>query len=96
MKISADGIDKISSEILQRDLKRIRNSERETATTSSEDRVEISSRALDLKAMHAKAKASPDVRTETVNQIKMQIDNGTYRISHDKIAEQLIAEAMEG
>ncbi|NIM10395.1 MAG: flagellar biosynthesis anti-sigma factor FlgM [Candidatus Aminicenantes bacterium] len=45
--------------------------------------------------MQGAAMASPDVRTEKVEQIKMQINSGTYKISTEEIAEQLIEEAME-
>jgi negative regulator of flagellin synthesis FlgM len=94
MKISAEGIDKINNELIQRDLKRVKKNENETANIASDDKVELSSRALDLKEMQAKVAASPDVRTDVVDQIKMKIDNGTYQISHEKIAQQLIEEAM--
>lgn len=95
IKISANGIDKLNSEFIQKDLKRIKKSEEETPNISPDDKVELSSRAVDLKEMQAAAMASPDVRPEKVEQIKMQIDNGTYKISSEKIAEQLIEEAME-
>ncbi len=94
MKISAEGIDKINNELIQRDLKRVKKNENETVNIASDDKVELSSRALDLKEMQAKAAASPDIRTDVVDQIKMKISNGTYQISHEKIAEQLIEEAM--
>jgi len=45
--------------------------------------------------MQPAAAASPDVRTEKLEQIKMQIRSGTYKISSEKIAEQLIEKAME-
>jgi anti-sigma28 factor (negative regulator of flagellin synthesis) len=45
--------------------------------------------------MQTTAMASPDVRTEKLEQIKVQIHSGTYKISSEEIAEQLIEEAME-
>lgn len=71
--IDANGSEKIDSEFIQNDLKRIKKSEE----------------------MQTMAMASPDVRTEKVEQIKIQIDSGTYKISSEEIAEQLIEEAME-
>jgi negative regulator of flagellin synthesis FlgM len=94
MKISSERIDTFNSELIQRDLKRIKSNENESANIVSDDKVELSSGALNLKEMQAKAMSLPDVRTERVEQIKLKIDNGTYRISHEKIAEQLIDEAM--
>jgi negative regulator of flagellin synthesis FlgM len=95
MKISSDGIDKINSEFIQRDLKRIKDSEEEPSNIDSDDKVELSSKALDLKEMQGKALSFPDIRPEKVEQIKMQVENGTYKISTEKIAERLIEDAME-
>ena len=92
IKIGSDTVDKINSELIQRDLKRIKHSEEEAPTNmASDDRVELSSKALDLKS---KAMSVPDIRPEKVEQIKMQVDNGTYQISSQKIAERMIDEAM--
>lgn len=81
----ANGTEKHNSESIQKDLKHIKKSEE----------VELSSQTLDLKEMQTAAMASPDVRTEKVEQIKMQINSGTYKISSEEIAQQLIEEAME-
>lgn len=92
---SNSGIDKINNEFIQKDLKRIKKSEEDKTNISSDDKVELSSRAMDLKEMQSQAMSSPDVRTEKVQQIKTNIENGTYSISSEKIAERLIEEAME-
>jgi len=95
VKISSDGIDKIKSELVQRDLKRIKQSEQEPANIASDDKVELSSKALDLKELQNKAMSTPEVRTGKVDQIKLQVDNGTYKISPGAIAQRLIDETME-
>ncbi len=89
VKIGTDGIDKINSEYI----KRIKESEK--VPTVESDKVELSSNALDLKEMEIKTMSFPDVSPEKVEQIKMQIDSGTYNISPGKIAERLIEEAIE-
>jgi negative regulator of flagellin synthesis FlgM len=94
VKIGTDGIDKINSEYIKRDIKRIKDSEKVPAQIES-DKVELSSKALDLKEMQMKTMSFPDVRPEKVEQIKMQVDSGTYNISPGEIAERLIEEAME-
>ena len=93
VKIGTDGIDKISSEYTKRDIKRIKASEK--VPTIESDKVELSSKALDLKEMQIKTMSFPDIRPEKVEQIKTQLDSGTYDISPGKIAERLIEEAME-
>lgn len=96
IKISSNsGIDKINNEFMQKDLKRIKKSEEDKTNISSDDKVELSSRAMDLKEMQSQAMSTPDVRTGKVQQIKTDIENGTYSISSEKIAERLIEEAME-
>ena len=93
VKIGTDGIDKINSEYIKRDIKRIKASEK--VPTVESDKVELSSEALDLKEMQIKTMSFPDIRPEKVEQIKTQLDSGTYDISPGKIAERLIEEAME-
>ncbi|MCP5054967.1 MAG: flagellar biosynthesis anti-sigma factor FlgM [bacterium] len=95
MKVGSSQISSINSERIHKDLNKIKNSEADTTNIPSEDKVEISSKALDLKAMQSEAMASSDVRTEKVDSVKMKVENGTYTISNEKIAERLLDEAME-
>jgi len=94
VNLGTDGIDKIDSEYIKRDIKRIKENEKVPAHAES-DKVELSSKALDLKEMQMKTMSFPDVRPEKVEQIKMQVDSGTYNISPGEIAARLIEEAME-
>jgi negative regulator of flagellin synthesis FlgM len=96
MKVTFDGIDKINSEFIQKDLKRVKDTEKESENVVSEDKVEISSKALDLKAMQEQAMQAPDVRMEKVASIKTRVDSGTYEISHEEIAERMIEESLTG
>lgn len=94
VKVGTDGIDKINSEYIKPGIKRIKESEKVPAQIEA-DKVELSSKALDLKEMQMKTMSFPDVRPEKVEQIKMQVDSGTYNISPGEIAERLIEEATE-
>jgi len=94
IKIGSNPIDKINSDYIQKDLKRIKQSETDTSTYAGDDKVELSTRATDLKEMQAQAMSAPDVRTELVESIKMKVENGTYQIDTGKIAEKMIEEAM--
>ncbi len=95
VKIATDGIDKLSSEYIKRDIKRIKQSEKASNYIEPDDQVELSSKALDLKEMQMKTMSFPDVRPEKIEQIKMQVDSGTYNISPGEIAERLIEEAIQ-
>jgi negative regulator of flagellin synthesis FlgM len=94
VKTGTDGIDKINSEYIKPDIKRINDSEK-VPTKIESDKVELSSKALDLKKIQMKTMSFPDVRPEKVEQIKTQLDSGTYNISPAKIAERLIEEATK-
>lgn len=93
--VGPNGIDKINSEYIRKDLKRIKSSEEEKSNFSSEDKVELSSQASDLKKLQATAMAQPDVRTEKVEQLRMKVENGTYQLNNEEVAERLIQEAVE-
>jgi negative regulator of flagellin synthesis FlgM len=97
MKVSTntDGVAKISNEIIGKDLKRIKDTDHESRpeNVDPEDRVEISSKAFDLNALQAAVMQAPDVRTGKVADIKSQVDNGTYKISYEELAERLMEDA---
>ncbi len=94
MKIDSSGIGKINNDVVRKDLNRVKNSEEVTSDYNSDDKVELSARAMDLKEMQTKAMSTPDVRTEKVDSIKLKVDNGTYQISTEAIASRMIEEAM--
>jgi len=97
MKVSTntDGVDKISAEYIRKDLKKVKQSgqENRAENDASEDRVEISTKAFDLNALQAAAMQAPDVRTGKVADIKNRVDNNTYKISYEELAERLIEDA---
>lgn len=97
MKVSTNsgGVDKIRNQIIGKDLKRIKDTDNESRTeyVDPEDRVEISSKLLDMNALQAEAMQTPEVRTGKVEAIKHRVDNGDYTISHEELAERLIEDA---
>lgn len=94
VKPGTDGIDKINSEYIKPGINRINENEK-VPTHIEPDKVELSSKTLDLKKMQMKTMSFPDVRPDIVEQIKTQLDSGTYNISPGEIAERLIEEATE-
>lgn len=97
MKVSTntDGVDKIRNEIIGKDLKRTKDTDHESrpGNVDTEDRVEISPKAFDLNVLQAAAMQTPDVRPGKVADIKSQVDNGTYKISYEELAERLVEDA---
>ena len=60
------------------------------ATTSGGDSVELSTRAADLRAAMDALAAVPEVREERVNELRAQLDQGTF----DPSVEALTAKLM--
>ena len=58
------------------------------------DTVVISDAAKRIQEIRNQLDAVPDVREEKVAQLKNQIENGTYEINADKIAEKIIKEGL--
>jgi negative regulator of flagellin synthesis FlgM len=57
-----------------------------------QDRAEISPGAREILAYRAMLKEMPGIRQDKVEDIKARINNGTYTISEEKIAEGMIRE----
>ena len=61
---------------------------------SKTDTVVISDAAKRIQEIRNQLDAVPDVREEKVAELKNQIENGTYEINADKIAEKIIREGL--
>jgi negative regulator of flagellin synthesis FlgM len=58
------------------------------------DTVVISDAAKRIQEAQSQIKAIPDVREEKVAELKARIENGTYEIKPDKIADKMIRESL--
>ena len=58
------------------------------------DTVVISDAAKRVQEIRSQLDEIPDVREEKVAQLRQQIENGTYEIEPDKIAEKIISEGL--
>ena len=58
------------------------------------DTVALSSAAKDIQEAQRKLEAIPDVREDKVAQLKEQIENGTYEIDEEKIADKMLKDAL--
>lgn len=61
-------------------------------TTPTGDQVELSPQALEINKYRAELKKLPEIRYEKVQQLKEQINNGSYQPSAEKIAAAMIKE----
>ena len=68
--------------------------EKAAGGTGVEDRISISSQTRDINLAKSVIDNTPDVREDVVNNIKQSINNGTYQVNHDKIAEKMVSDSI--
>ena len=78
------------------DKDKVETSENNDAAKSAAktDTVVISGAAKRIQEARTQLDEIPDVREDKVSQLKNEIENGTYRIDADKIAGNMIKEAL--
>ncbi|MGD8268197.1 MAG: flagellar biosynthesis anti-sigma factor FlgM [Desulfobacterales bacterium] len=62
------------------------------STRPSGDKVVLSPKARELQDAHTQLGRLPEIDARRVGQIKLQIENGTYRIDGGRIAERMLEE----
>lgn len=60
----------------------------------SPDRIDVSEKAKVLQKAKNAVDASPDVREEKVSSLKKAIDEGSYNVSSEEVAESLIKKSI--
>ena len=63
-------------------------------STEKYDSVQISQMGKDYQVAKAAVAATPDVRTDLVNDIKTRMLNGTYDVSMEMLADKLLADEI--
>lgn len=61
-----------------------------SATTSGKDTLALSSFAKDLSVAKAAVSKTPDVRQAKVDDLKQQMDAGTYNITANQVAQKIV------
>lgn len=59
-----------------------------------EERVSLSDRAKDIQQARQAVSELPEIRTETVQDLKARIDAGTYHVDGEKVAEKMVGESL--
>lgn len=62
--------------------------------SGSSDLIDVSEKAKVLQKAKNAVDASPDVREEKVSEIKKAIDEGSYNVSNEEVAESLIKKSI--
>jgi negative regulator of flagellin synthesis FlgM len=56
------------------------------------DRVELSSQSREMKKIHEILAATPDVRTEKVAALKKAVEDGSYQVKTEDVADKMVQE----
>jgi negative regulator of flagellin synthesis FlgM len=65
-----------------------------SAATKTEEKVDISTQAKDSQLVKNALSEVPDVREQKVQEIKIQVEKGTYNVSAEKIAGKMVGESI--
>ena len=69
-------------------------SEKAEKNVAKTDTVNISDAAKEIQEVRKELDNIPEVRTEKVEQLKNQIENGTYEIKSEEIAEKMLKDSL--
>lgn len=64
------------------------------AASTVTERVDLSARAKDIRQVKQLLEQVPEVREDKVQELKRQIDSGSYVVQVDKIAEKMVEESL--
>jgi negative regulator of flagellin synthesis FlgM len=65
-----------------------------SAAVRPEETVDLSTMAKDIQQAKVEVSKLPDVREEKVREIKAQVENGTYNVSGEQIADKMVGESV--
>jgi negative regulator of flagellin synthesis FlgM len=65
-----------------------------TAAEKPEEKVDLSTRAKEIQQAKVEVSKAPDVREEKVQEIKSQVEQGTYNVSGEQIANKMVGESI--
>ena len=75
-------------------LKAENTSEKAEKNVAKTDTVNISDAAKEIQEVRKELDNIPDVRADKVEQLKNQIENGTYEIKSEEIAEKMLKDSL--
>ena len=64
------------------------------AAAKPEEKVDLSTKAKDIQQARTALNSTPDVREAKVQEIKTQVDMGTYNVNAGKIADKMVNESI--
>jgi negative regulator of flagellin synthesis FlgM len=90
----SDRMSKVNSADSPNQLEKHRLSQTVEDKSSSTDKVELSARSKEMQKIHEVLQKTPDIRAERVASLKKQIEEGTYDVKSEAIADKMIKESI--
>lgn len=59
-----------------------------------QDRLELSPEARHLNAIRQRVASIPDVRMDRINELKAKIQNGTYQVDSNEVAQKMLERSL--
>jgi negative regulator of flagellin synthesis FlgM len=63
-------------------------------SSSPEEKVNLSTTARDIQKLKNLINQLPDVRSEKVENLKKQVEQGTYKVDSEKVAGKMVGESL--
>lgn len=90
MRIQNDGINKILN--IYKNQGNVSKTNK-LQKSDKRDELNISNEAHEFQLAMKAVKEQPEIREEKVNELKKQVENGTYKVDARKIAEKMMSDA---
>lgn len=65
-----------------------------SASGSADEKIVVSDLGKEVARIHEQLKKTPDVRVEKVQELKEKIDDGTYYVGSDQIAQKILEDII--
>ncbi len=65
------------------------------APKAIEDKVSLSTNARDIQVAKNAVEAAPEIREETVQDVKKDVESGNYKIDSEKIADKIVGSNID-
>ncbi|MBN1380248.1 MAG: flagellar biosynthesis anti-sigma factor FlgM [Deltaproteobacteria bacterium] len=59
-----------------------------------DEKVDLSAKAKDIQQIKQVIDQTPDVRADKVRELKQKVENGSYQVDSEKIAEKIVTESL--
>jgi len=66
----------------------------EESSASGNDRIELSVRGREIQQLDALIRSTPDIREAKVEEVRSAIENGTYNVKAEKIADKILGGSL--